>query len=268
MKWPEAQIIEAGDFPSAWIKAQTQPDLCIADLVMPGASPLEGIQGIMSAAPKTPILIVTGTEDDNLLLTLLRSGVSGFAPKSASGAIIEAAINLILAGGRYLPPRLADIAAARIDAQFQAPRNQTMASNQDTAPDGTIFAQGHSQHHVSHGAAGQTTLLDLTSLTSRQVDVLRLVSDGHSNKEIARLLGVAPSTVKTHLEKPSRHPGRIQPHRGLIEGPSAQDHLTFDFRELSQARPTSNTAGRPGMMIMASVTREKLALTQAVLPIR
>lgn len=170
MNWPDAVVTQASDFPDAWAQAQSQPDLCIADLVMPGASPMQGIQGIMQAAPLTPVLVVTGTEDDALLLSLLKSGVAGFAPKSASGAIVEAAIRLILAGGRYLPPRLADIAAARMDA---APKDN---------------------------AAIVTYPGLLAQLTLRQLDVLRLVSQGQSNKEIARVLGLAPSTVKTHLE--------------------------------------------------------------------
>jgi DNA-binding NarL/FixJ family response regulator len=170
MNWPDAVVLQASDFPGAWARAQSQPDLCIADLVMPGASPINGIQGIMQVAPRTPVLVVTGTEDDSLLLSLLKLGVAGFAPKSASGAIVEAAIRLILVGGRYLPPRLADIAAARMDA---VPKG-----------DPTIVTDSNL----------------LAQLTSRQLDVLRLVSQGQSNKEIARVLGLAPSTVKTHLE--------------------------------------------------------------------
>jgi DNA-binding NarL/FixJ family response regulator len=162
--WPSVVITEAGDFPSAWAKARWQPDVCIADLVMPGAEPFDGIVGIMKAAPTTRILVFTGTQDDTLLLDLLRLGVAGFAPKSASGAVLQAALALILAGGRYLPPRLADIAAA--------------------------------QAHITRGVTPPVTGL----LTARQIDVLKLVSQGQSNKEIARELGMAPTTVKTHIE--------------------------------------------------------------------
>jgi DNA-binding NarL/FixJ family response regulator len=162
--WPSAAITEAGDFPSAWVQAKSQPDICIADLVMPGAEPFDGIVGIMKASPTTRILVFTGTQDDTMLLDLLRLGVSGFTPKSASGAVVQAALALILAGGRYLPPRLADIAAA--------------------------------QAHLTHGMGTPVTGL----LTARQIDVLKLVSQGQSNKQIARELGMAPTTVKTHIE--------------------------------------------------------------------
>jgi DNA-binding NarL/FixJ family response regulator len=181
MAWPNAKISVVGDFPSAWASAATQPELCIADLIMPGATPLLGIQGIMSAAPNTKILVVTGTEDDALLMGLLKFGVAGFAPKTASGSIIEAAIRLILAGGRYFPPRLADLASAWVDAPASSATtrvNDSTLNNERDRLDASVLAQ----------------------LTSRQIDVLKLVSEGQSNKEIARALGLAPSTVKTHLE--------------------------------------------------------------------
>lgn len=185
MNWPAAVVSEASDFPQAWARARSQPGFCIADLIMPGAAPLDGIKGLMQAAPDTPILVVTGTEDDALLLALLKMGVAGFAPKSASGAIVEAAIRLILAGGRYLPHRLADIAAARVDA----------------SPDrGRVGMAGPSL--ATQASAVSVSVSDpiLQQLTLRQIEVLRLVAQGQSNKEIARSIGLAPSTVKTHLE--------------------------------------------------------------------
>ncbi len=160
--WPGAAVTEAGDFPSAWAHAARGFDMCVADLAMPGAAPLEGIQGLRAASPGMPILIVTGAEDDALLLALLELGVAGFAPKTSSVGVIEAALRLILAGGRYLPPRLAQLAAA-------PPAPAPPASDRPGL------------------------------LTARQLDVLRLVEKGSSNKEIAQALDLAPSTVKTHL---------------------------------------------------------------------
>ena len=167
MGWPQARVVEVGDFPSAWAAAKDM-EICIADLMMPGASPLAGIDGLIQAAPQMKVLIVTGTQDDALLLALLQRGVAGFAPKTSNGAVIEAALRLVAAGGRYLPPRLADIAASRIDTRLAIPVR---------AP-GALVAE---------------------RLTERQMDVLRLVTEGRSNKEIARLLSLAPSTVKTHV---------------------------------------------------------------------
>jgi DNA-binding NarL/FixJ family response regulator len=105
LDWQDARITTANDFPAAWAAAPGH-DGCIADLMMPGAEPLDGIAGLRRAAPDMAILVVTGTEDDGLLLGLLNLGIAGFAPNTASGAIIEAALKLIDVGGRYLPPRL------------------------------------------------------------------------------------------------------------------------------------------------------------------
>ena len=167
MNWPEATITQANDFPTAWALAAEGPAMILADLVMPGASPLAGIDGIMAAAPGAKLLVITGTEDDSLMLDLLDRGVDGFASKASSGDIIEAAIRLILAGGRYLPPRLADLAASRVD----------------------------------HGAPmiRDSAIVIKERLSPRQIEVLQLVAQGQSNKEIARVLDLAPSTVKTHL---------------------------------------------------------------------
>ena len=168
MGWPGATIAEVGDFPSAWAQAAKGFETCIADLMMPGAGPLAGIAGIQRAAPNTRILVVTGTEDDTLLLELLDMGIAGFAPKTASGSIVEAALRLIAAGGRYLPPRLAEIVASRIDTGVVDPiRDDALAR--------------------------------VSRLTGRQLEVLRHASLGASTKEIATALGLAPSTVKSHL---------------------------------------------------------------------
>ena len=159
--WPDATITEVGDFPAAWAVA-AQHDVAIVDLMMPGATPRDGIRALRETAPATAILVVTGTDDDRLMLDLLDLGIAGFAAKTASGAVIEAALRLIAAGGRYLPPRLAEIAAARAAAPVVPPASP---------------------------------------LSARQRDVLRLVARGLSNKEIAGALDLAPETVKTHLAR-------------------------------------------------------------------
>jgi two-component system, NarL family, nitrate/nitrite response regulator NarL len=162
--WPQARIVQAADFPSAWAAAAERPDLIISDLVMPGASPLEGIRRLQTVAPASPILVVTGAEEDTLLIELFQLGIAGFAPKTSKSAIIEAAIRLILAGGRYAPPRIVELASRRPDAD-----------------------------------AGQPPRLVTARLTERQVDVLKLTAQGRSNKEIARDLDLSPATIKAHV---------------------------------------------------------------------
>ena len=165
--WPDATITHASDFPGAWKAVAAGVDVAIVDLMMPGATPHDGIKGIRDAAPGTAVLVVTGTDDDRLMLDLLDLGIAGFAAKTSSGAVIEAALRLIAAGGRYLPARLLDIAAARAV-------------------------------HDPGGGAGQPIR---STLSERQREVLRLVAQGYSNKEIAQALDLAPETVKTHIAR-------------------------------------------------------------------
>lgn len=165
LAFPGVTVAEAGDFPSAWTAAALRPDLILCDLGMPGAAPLAGITGVIKAAPEVPVLVVTANEDDALLLQLFDLGIAGFLPKSSPSRIIEAAIRLILAGGRYLPGRLIELAGARGNAPAPAVR-----------PDDI-------------GAA---------RLTARQIHVLELMAQGQTNKEIGRSFNISPATVKAH----------------------------------------------------------------------
>jgi DNA-binding NarL/FixJ family response regulator len=161
-RWPAMAIVLADDYSSA-LAAIGGVDLALVDLDMPGATPRDGIAALRAAAPATPLIIVTGSGDDALLLDLLALGIAGFVPKTATLAVIAAAIELVLAGGRYLPPRLAEMAAPPRLAEMAAPPARAAA------------------------------------LSPRQVEVVALLARGLSNKDIARTLGVAPATVKSHV---------------------------------------------------------------------
>lgn len=169
--WPRVKIATASNFVSAWEACQGNHDLCLLDLVMPGASPYEGVRLLMERSPDLPVIVITGTEDDALMLALLELGIRGFVQKTANTSIIDAAIRLVLAGGRYLPERLVNIAAERAESRGTGlPRISSAPLNQ-------------------------------IRLTARQQLVLKLVASGKTNKEIGRDLGIAPSTVKTHLDQ-------------------------------------------------------------------
>ncbi|MFD1613062.1 response regulator [Sphingomonas tabacisoli] len=162
LSWPDAAVTLAPDFPSAWAAAAAEPrDLILSDLTMPGADPLEGVRRLRALAPDTPVLVVTGNEDDALLLALFDLGIAGFVPKTAKAEVIEAAIRLVLAGERYLPPRLLGLIGGR-----------------------------------THSAS--TVAVPTARLTGRQAEILERMAAGESNKTIARALDLSPSTVKTH----------------------------------------------------------------------
>lgn len=163
-RWPDADVTLSGDFPAAWAAAAARPDLCLVDLEMPGAAPLPGVAGLLAVMPASRLIVVTGSHDDAQMLALLAEGIAGFVPKTAPPAVMLAAIELVLAGGRFLPPRLAALRA--------------------------------------HEGAGDHASLPepaRAGLTARQAEVAALLADGLSNKDIARRLAVSPATVKSHV---------------------------------------------------------------------
>lgn len=194
MAIPGAMVETVDNYPELWARA-TAVDLVLSDLMMPGAQPFDGVSRLRVRAPNVPVIIVTGAEDDSLLLSILSLGIAGFVPKSVSGPVLEAAIRLVMAGGQYLPPRLAALALAQ----------------------GTRSDLG-----------GRATSAPLTptgsDLTPRQLEVLRAIADGMTTKQIAQALSIATATVKAHtaatllaLDARNRaHAVTIARERGLI----------------------------------------------------
>ena len=119
--------------------------------------------------------MLSGSEDPELMRSLLDLGVLGFIPKAYSPDIMLSAIRLVLAGGVYIPPLL----LANAQAHGWQPADASVA------PQGFDSARS----------------LDAlrTLLTERQIDVMRLLSQGKPNKLIARDLGISEGTVKIHL---------------------------------------------------------------------
>ncbi len=164
---PDCRIEQAADFAQALdCVAGDPPDLILCDLAMPGADPRTGIAELLKQAPDVPICVLTGSQDHALMVDLLTAGVSGFVGKFSSGAVIAAAVNLVLAGGRYVPPEVLDL--------------------------------------LSESTASEPAECQSVRLTAQQARVLALVGEGKSNKAIAQILNVAPSTVKTHLDQAMR----------------------------------------------------------------
>jgi DNA-binding NarL/FixJ family response regulator len=158
---PDVQFLEAADHRAtlALLDDPRGPDLLLMDLHMPGARGIDGVREVRARAPHVPLAVVSAEDDPAAIRALLALGVSGFIPKTDSPAVITSAVRLILAGGVYVPPQL--VTGARLDAAVNG-----------ASPSG---------------------------LTARQMEVVRLLARGLSNKAIARELGVSEGTVKVHL---------------------------------------------------------------------
>ena len=141
-------------------------DLALLDLRLPGVTSLELLDELRRDHPTLPILVVSALDDAGTVRAALGRGAMGFIPKSSPHPIMLGALRLVVSGGRYLPPQLMEFdAAPALDVEVPAP-----------AP--TAASLG---------------------LTGRQRQVLALMAQGKSNKQICRELALAEATVKIHV---------------------------------------------------------------------
>lgn len=162
-------IVEACDYPQAITLAETESDVGIVllDLGMPGMPWSEGLQNLRKTLPSdVPIIVLSASDDRRHVLQAVNLGAAGFIPKTSSSRVMLSALKLVLSGGVYLPPALLD-------------------QSSDNALSEPI------------GNAGQEN--NASFLTPRQREVLTLLGQGKSNKEIARVLQLAEGTVKLHV---------------------------------------------------------------------
>ena len=148
-------------------------DLMLIDLSMPGMAGAASLRALREAHPGTKIVVVTGWEDRATILECLAAGVHGYVLKSFAPDQIVHAIEIILAGGVYVPPEIANVRTA------EAAQNNGINSKP--------------------GAAAAPAVPANTRFTKRQLDVLQLLGEGRSTKEIARALELSEGTVKVHL---------------------------------------------------------------------
>lgn len=145
----------------SFLEAHGDVDLVLMDFKLPDAAAMDGLTRVKQSYPATPIALISGTEDNNVIGAALASGADGFVPKSADPQILIDAVSLMLQGEIFLPRSF-----LKAEGGFEPSSN---------VPQSDIV------------------------LTDRQSDVLSHLCTGLSNKEIARNLGLSESTVKTHV---------------------------------------------------------------------
>jgi DNA-binding NarL/FixJ family response regulator len=146
----------------ALVGSRSDLDLVLLDLAMPGMDGLAGLRALRARGPAVPVVILSASEEPADVRRALDGGAMGFIPKSSTSSVMLSALRLVLSGGVYLPPAFLE-------------RNH--GGKMPIAP----------------------SSVEALGLTSRQHDVLRLLGQGQSNKEIARVLGLAEGTVKLHI---------------------------------------------------------------------
>ena len=144
-------------------------DLILLDLSLPGLNGLSALPELHELRPTVPLVILSASEDSADIQQALNAGAMGYIPKSSSSHEMITALRLVLAGEIYVPPAM----LAALEALESA------SSPVDTAS--SLEEKG------------------IDGLTPRQVEVLRLMAQGLSNKGICKRLNVAEGTVKLHV---------------------------------------------------------------------
>lgn len=152
----------------ALLESETQYDLILTDLDMPGMNGLSILQRMQAKNIWLPIVVVSAEDNANIIRTALNAGALGFIPKSHNSQQMLDALHSILDGDIYLPPEIEKLV--------------------ETA--GT--------HRPPQEAANNTALQN-SGISQRQYDVLKLLAQGYSNKQIATTLFLTEHTVKAHL---------------------------------------------------------------------
>jgi len=163
---PEAEIQVAASLDEALAQAKSQPpDVLLLDYSMPGMNGVAGIARARLECAGIPVVIMSGTAGGAEVQAAIRAGANGFLPKSLGPEIFIQALNIVLAGGTYLP---ADIVT------------------------GPVVAAPSSVPEAASAEAG---------LTPREMQVLQAIVNGKSNKEIGRELALQEVTVKLHARR-------------------------------------------------------------------
>lgn len=150
-----------------------QPDVILLDNHLPGVQGVDALPALRQVVPHACILMLTVSEDANDLGTALRNGASGYLLKTMEGDALASAIRRAVQGEHVVAPEMT---------------GKLVAAYRDAA----------SAPAAHPGAPANTS--PLATLSPRELEILRCIAAGDSNKEIARTLSIAETTVKIHVQ--------------------------------------------------------------------
>ena len=108
--WPTLQLLEAGSLAEACTQCAAHPDLrlVLLDLGLPDAQGLQGLALLRERAPQARLVVVSAQDQPQMVLDAIEAGAAGFIPKTTEFRVMAEALDLVLHGGVYLPPGMAD----------------------------------------------------------------------------------------------------------------------------------------------------------------
>jgi len=162
---PGIRIVgEAGDGrETIALVEKLKPDIVIMDISMPGLNGFDATMRIVRDFPVTKVLILSMHTAEDYVLQALRVGATGYLLKDAATVELQLALNAVCAGETYLSPAISKEVLARYEQLAQDPRAD-----------------------------------DARTLTPRMREILQLIAEGRSTKEIAFLLNLSVKTIETH----------------------------------------------------------------------
>ena len=156
-------VAEANDGREAVDLAATlRPDIAILDVTMPGLNGLEAATRLREASPATRVIILSMHANEAYVRTALKSGAAGYLLKSATAGELQVALQTVARGEIYLSPAVSK----------QVVKGFVDGTAHDASP--------------------------LDALTTRQREILQLIAEGRSTKEVAFTLSISAKTVETH----------------------------------------------------------------------
>jgi two-component system nitrate/nitrite response regulator NarL len=168
-----AVVGEAGDAGEAQrCAASLQPDVILLDNHLPGVNGVDALAGLREVAPLARVLMLTVSEDERDLAAALRGGAHGYLLKTADSDLLASAIERAVRGESTISPEM----TGKLVTAFQA------------------------LHTGSDASAPAPDVDPIHSLSPREQEILAHIARGASNKEIARALNIAETTVKIHVQ--------------------------------------------------------------------
>ncbi len=165
-------VAEAGDAGEAQRRAAAmRPDVILLDNHLPGVNGVDALPGLREAAPQARVLLLTVSEDEDDLAAALRGGAAGYLLKTVEIEMLADAILAALRGASTVSPEM----TGKLVQAFR-----------------TLQGGG--------AAADEAPADPIETLSPREREILAHIARGASNKEIARALGIAETTVKIHVQ--------------------------------------------------------------------
>jgi DNA-binding NarL/FixJ family response regulator len=165
---PEIEVVEtaAGGEEALRLARELQPDVIVLDLLMPGMSGLMALMHLSAELPQIRVLLLTARDEPEVMVDAVSAGAAGFLTKRATGQELARAVLAVDRGEAVICPSMAS----------------------------------HLMRGVRGGGHGRL-IGTTTTLSSSEVELLRLVADGRTDVQISQTLFISPRTVQSHLTK-------------------------------------------------------------------